>query len=842
MAGSERKRKKKHHPILSGILTFIKTVLLLGIVAVLAGGGYAFYRLYPELKELQAHALETCSSMNEDDFRMVADTEIFDKDGKRIGLINAGHYTYVPFDEISPWLKKGYIAQEDRRFYSHNGVDFIAMGRAVVSWLKNRRVTQGGSTITQQVIKNTYLTQERTIERKLTEIMIAPELEKRFGKDKILEFYCNGNFYAHGCYGVGAASRYYFGKSASDLEPWEAAVLIGISNRPATYEPVGHPENAKKKRNEVLESLYECGDLTESQLKEYQAKPLEIVQEYESAAAENYQASYAIHCAALQLMKNEGFEFQYTFDTKAEYTDYQTRYKESYGEKSEAIRGGGYLIYTTLDSGLQEMLQGCIDREMDEHSDERQDNGKYAMQSAGVIVDNGSNAVVAIVGGRGTADEFNRGFLSTRQPGSSIKPLLDYAPAFETGYYYPSYIINDYEFEDGPKNSGGNYRGPLPIREALNRSLNTVAWQLLEKVGIRNGLSYLGKMQFSSLSWADTTAPAVSIGGFTYGTRVVDMAKGYSTLANGGVFDEQTCLRSIIYEQTGEELMQVKPAQYRVYTEGTAYILTDVLKGTMDKPYGTGRGLDIDGQQAAGKTGTTNDSKDTWFCGYTRYYTAAVWVGYDTPRPMPGIYGATIAGHIWQDAMTRLHEGFQELDWEMPPSVEMANVSYETGVRVSYNSGERDLFNLDVDPAARRAYEDVNGTTEYDPNARRWYEEETLPPETPPETLPPETTAPPEPVTGIHGGPGLTMPDPGQHTAAETIQTVGPGMSMTEAPAPVETAPAPAQEAPAPAAAEAPAPAAEAPAPAVEAPAPAVVPEAPAAPPEPATVGPAPGP
>ena len=246
MAGSERKRKKKHHPILSGILTFIKTVLLLGIVAVLAGGGYAFYRLYPELKELQAHALETCSSMNEDDFRMVADTEIFDKDGKRIGLINAGHYTYVPFDEISPWLKKGYIAQEDRRFYSHNGVDFLAMGRAVISWLKNRRVTQGGSTITQQVIKNTYLTQERTIERKLTEIMIAPELEKRFGKDKILEFYCNGNFYAHGCYGVGAASRYYFGKSASDLEPWEAAVLIGISNRPATYEPGERKEKAER--------------------------------------------------------------------------------------------------------------------------------------------------------------------------------------------------------------------------------------------------------------------------------------------------------------------------------------------------------------------------------------------------------------------------------------------------------------------------------------------------------------------------------------------------------------------------------------------------------------------
>ena len=796
---ANRKKRRKRRPV----LRFFKVLLLLLMIAVLCTGGYAFSRIYPEFEKIRENAVQTYSHMEENDFRMLTDTEIYDKDGRKIGVINTGHYQYVAFDDISPWLKKAYIDQEDRRFYSHNGVDVIAMIRAAISYAKNRRVTQGGSTITQQVIKNTYLTQERTIERKITEVLIAPQLEAQFGKDRILEFYCNGNFYAHGCYGVGAASRYYFNKKASELEPWEAAVLVGISNRPASYEPVGHPENAKRKRNEILKSMYECGDLTEKELKEYCAKPLEINQEHEeSNGAQDYMASYAIHCGALQLMKNDHFPFRYTFDTKAEYEEYKAAYNEAYGEKSELIRGGGYKIYTTLDPEIQAKLQRHIDDTLISYSDELQENGKYAMQGAAAVVDNANSAVVAIVGGRGADDEFNRGFLSTRQPGSSIKPLLDYGPAFETGYYYPSYVIKDYEFEDGPKNSGGRYHGYLPIREALNRSLNTVAWQLLDRIGIKTGLSYLGKMEFSSISWQDSTAKAVSIGGFTYGARIVDMAKGYATLANGGVYDSRTCLRSMILDQTGDELCG-ETDKTQVYTEGTAFILTDVLKGTMDAPYGTGRGLDIPGQQAAGKTGTTNDSKDTWFCGYTRYYTTAVWVGYDRPRAMHGIYGATIAGGIWRDFMTELHDGFPELDWEQPASVVKAWYNYDKGTRVEYRSGQRDYFNDAVDPRAKAAYEAVQGTTEYDPRA--WREDDS--PAPPPATAPPETAATePEtvvvPVTGVHGGPGVTY--------VETVPAPAPAETLPAAP--VEAAPAPPPEAP-PAPAEAPAPATVGPAP-----------------------------
>lgn len=803
-----RKKRKTHHPV----FFFFKLLLLLLMLIALCVGGFLFFRIFGDFQGIRETAIQTYSDMSEDDFRLVTDTEVFDKEGNKIGVVNAGHYVYVPFDEISPWLKRAYIDQEDRRFYSHNGIDLMAMARATLSYLKNRRVTQGGSTITQQVIKNTYLSQERTLERKLTEILIAPQLERQFGKDKILEFYCNGNFYAHGCYGVGAASRYYFSKTAAELEPWEAAVLVGISNRPASYEPIGHKDNALRKRNEILNSMYECGHLTEAELKEYQAKPLEITAEREASSAENYQTSYAIYCAAQQLMKDDGFEFRYTFSSKDEYESYQAQYKEMFAEKSEAIRAGGYKIYTTLDNRIQEVLQKNIDETLDRRSDERQENGKYALQAAGAVIDNRSGSVVAIVGGRGTDDEYNRGFLARRQPGSSIKPLLDYAPAFETGYFYPSYVINDYEFEGGPRNSGGSYHGYLPIREALNRSLNTVAWQLLQKIGIKTGLSYLGKMGFSSLSWQDSSAQAVSIGGFTYGARVVEMAKGYSVLANGGVYDERSCLRSLIYERSGEELLLDNLRTTQVYTEGTAYIITDILKGTMDKPYGTGRGLDIEGQQAAGKTGTANDSKDTWFCGYTRYYTAAVWLGYDTPRAMPGIYGATVSGQIWHDVMTEIHQGLAEKDWERPSSVVEAWVDYDTGTRVDYNSGIRDLFNTAVDPAARTSYEAEHGTSEADPHAYRWREEETSPQESSSEETLTDTSMDSEyeyeHATGFDGGPGVLIPK--TKPATEESAEEAPSDPPAEPPAPVPEEPVP----------DGPGSAIEAPAPATVAPAP----------------------
>ena len=653
--------------LFKGVLSVFTTAFL-----IMAAAGLILYAaVKPELDKCREIAYDKLAQMDRSDFSMLSDTVIYDKDGKQIGLINAGHYQYMDINHISMNLQNGYIAQEDRRFKNHNGVDWIATFRAGLALIKHGgEVTQGGSTITQQVIKNTYLTQERTFTRKIVEILLAPELEKKYSKADIMEFYCNTNFYGHRCYGVEAASLYYFGKHAEDLAPEEAAVLIGISNSPSAYDPVSHPDASKNKRDDVLKSMNEVGYLSNEDYEKAVSSPLKIVQKETEGTDENYQSSYAIHCAALELMKMDGFEFQYTFDNKEDYTLYSERYTAAYSEQSDRIRAGGFQIYTSLDSGLQAVLQTQIDASLSGFT-ELQENGKFALQGAGVIVDNKTNYVTAIVGGRGADDPFNRAYLSARQPGSTIKPLIDYGPAFDTGEYYPTRMVNDHKWEKGPSNSGRRYFGNVTVREALNRSLNTVAWQILEDIGIDFGLSYLGEMEFQKLSYVDNQVPSLSIGGFTNGVRVVDMAKGYSTLANGGVYNDRTCIVKILHEKESELTKDMTPFAKQVYRSDSAFMLTDVLKGTFTSPYGTGRGLGLENDMpAAGKTGTTNSSKDTWFCGYTPYYTAAVWVGYDIPRNMPGIYGATYAGKIWKNVMDEIHQGLPPLDWEQPDTVE----------------------------------------------------------------------------------------------------------------------------------------------------------------------------
>ena len=653
--------------LFKGVLSVFTAAFL-----IMAAAGLILYAaVKPELDKCREIAYDKLAQMDRSDFSMLSDTVIYDKDGKQIGLINAGHYQYMDINHISMNLQNGYIAQEDRRFKNHNGVDWIATFRAGLALIKHGgEVTQGGSTITQQVIKNTYLTQERTFTRKIVEILLAPELEKKYSKADIMEFYCNTNFYGHRCYGVEAASLYYFGKHAEDLAPEEAAVLIGISNSPSAYDPVSHPDASKNKRDDVLKSMNEVGYLSNEDYEKAVSSPLKIVQKETEGTDENYQSSYAIHCAALELMKMDGFEFQYTFDNKEDYTLYSERYTAAYSEQSDRIRAGGFQIYTSLDSGLQAVLQTQIDASLSGFT-ELQENGKFALQGAGVIVDNKTNYVTAIVGGRGAEDPFNRAYLSARQPGSTIKPLIDYGPAFDTGEYYPTRMVNDHKWEKGPSNSGRRYFGNVTVREALNRSLNTVAWQILEDIGIDFGLSYLGEMEFQKLSYVDNQVPSLSIGGFTNGVRVVDMAKGYSTLANGGVYNDRTCIVKILHEKESELTKDMTPFAKQVYRSDSAFMLTDVLKGTFTSPYGTGRGLGLENDMpAAGKTGTTNSSKDTWFCGYTPYYTAAVWVGYDIPRNMPGIYGATYAGKIWKNVMDEIHQGLPPLDWEQPDTVE----------------------------------------------------------------------------------------------------------------------------------------------------------------------------
>ncbi len=541
--------------LLQSFLQLLTGCLILGALIALL----IYAKVKPDLDYCREVAYDKLAQMQRQDFQLLSDTEVYDKNNQLIGLINAGHYEYVPIKDISMNLQNAYIAQEDRRFKSHTGVDWIATFRAGLALVKNRgEITQGGSTITQQVIKNTYLTQEQSFTRKIVEILLAPEVEKKYSKADIMEFYCNTNFYGNHCYGVQAASRYYFGKDAADLETWEAAVLVGLSNSPSAYDPIRNPNDSLEKRNDVLQSMHEIHYLTDEEYQNAVSQPLSIVQEEAEGTDENYQSSYAIHCAALALMKMEDFPFQYIFRDKEDYDSYIENYQTVYKAKNEEIRAGGYRIYTSLDSQLQDVLQTQVDSVLESYT-ELQENGKYALQGAAVIVDNKTNYVAAIVGGRGTEDPFNRAYLSARQPGSTIKPLISYGPAFDTGEYYPARMVDDHKWEGGPSNSGDNYYGNITVREALNRSLNTVAWQILTDIGVNFGLDYLGQMEFQKLTWVDNNVPSLSIGGFTNGVRVVDMAKGYSTLANRGVYDERTCIVRIEHQQQGELTKHYNP-------------------------------------------------------------------------------------------------------------------------------------------------------------------------------------------------------------------------------------------------------------------------------------------
>ena len=645
---------------------FLGSVLFLFVLSVL---GYVIF-IRPEVNRLRGIAYDKLAGSNLKDLTKRADTVVFDTDGQQLGTINAGHFVYDKIEDISPNLQNAYIAQEDRNFKTHHGVDYKATLRAVFQLVKNRgRITQGGSTITQQVVKNTYLSQEKTFTRKIVEIMLAQELEKMYSKADIMEIYCNTNFYGNNCYGVEAASQYYFEKPAKDLTVEEAAMLAGISNAPSRYEPVRHPDLALKKRNQVLKSMETVGYITEAEYEEAIGKPLQISQNVQKGTDEDYMNSYALYAATIRMMEVNKFPFTYHFETQADKEAYQDQYEEQYNFYNRELRAGGYKIYTSLDPKIQNILQETLDKGLSKFQ-EVQENGKLSMQGAGVIIDNKTGYVVATVGGRGTEDKYNRAYLSYRQPGSAIKPLLDYAPALDLGEYNAASVIDDHKFENGPSNSDGNYYGAVTMREAANRSLNTVAWQILDGIGIQNGLDYLEKMHFSGISVKDNDALAVSIGGFTNGLRVVDMAKGYSTLANGGVYSNKTCILKIESDKDGVVADEKTIQNTQVFREDTAFIMTDILKGTMNTEYGTGRGLQLKNKMpAAGKTGTSNGSKDTWFCGYTKYYSAAIWVGHDMPVEMPGIYGATYAGKIWKNTMDILHEDLEPEDWEVPDTV-----------------------------------------------------------------------------------------------------------------------------------------------------------------------------
>lgn len=666
--------------VIKGFKVFF--VLLLAVCTLLGVSIFGY------CKQVQLESIERMKDVDLQTFQRRVPTEIYGEKGIRIGEIGGEAPQVLNIEELSPLLYKSYIAVEDRSFQEHNGIDKKAILRAGIEIIKNKgEITQGGSTITQQVIKNGLLTREKSLVRKIREYYMAPLLEEKIGKDGVMLVYVNQNSYGNNCEGVVEASRYYFGKTPKELKPEEVALLVGLSNNPTRYNPLKHPKAAKDKRDFVLSIMHQQGVITDKEYAEGKSNEIKVAKERVPYEVMTDEESFALHSAILYIMKTEKFPFKYTFQTKKEEEIYRDKAQGRYQEIKSDILRGGYKINTTLNPLLGEELQKIAERELLKQSKERTKENKYALQTSITVVDNQTGNVIGVVGSRDIEDEFNRVFLGARQPGSSMKPLVAYGVAYDTGKFNPSTRRTDIYEEKGPKNWDAVYRGKVSLREALGRSINTVAQGLVEEIGTETCIEYLGKMEFRSLSYLDTTNSAIALGGLTVGATTVDMAKGYSTVVNQGKYLDTLCITGVEFQGKKIE-REVKETQ--VYDVDAAYMLLDTLRGTMLETYGLGRGLNIEGYALGGKSGTTNDQKDVWYCGFSPDYTVAVWVGYDTPRSTD-MYGMGAPGEIWKKSMQYLYKGgYSGATFKRPSTITERYVN-TTGQYVKWG-GKKELY------------------------------------------------------------------------------------------------------------------------------------------------------
>ena len=660
----KRKTKKKHR----GAKVFLIFQLIILFVIL---GGLGFYYgsgMAAKVSKLKDEADYLVAGSTRDTFKREETGIVYDKDGKTISTLKKDKDVYyLTYNEIPVEVRQAIVSIEDKKFEEHHGVDFKAIMRAAFSILRNREITQGGSTITQQLARNVFLTQKRTWQRKVEEIFIALDLEKKYTKHDILEFYLNNVYFGNGYYGIEAAAQGYFRKDAVDLSTSQIAFLCGLPNAPSRYDPRQHLEAALARRDRVLKNMYQDGVLSES---DYQAAlDEEITIKDPKQYYHNYMETFVYWCATRALMEVDGFEFQYEFKDSDAKKAYQKKYDAEYEACNEKLYTGGYRIYTTLDQSIQKQLQSSINSGLKGFTDKTKD-GIYKTQGAGVCIDNSTGSVVAVVGGRSQKQKgytLNRAFQSYRQPGSSIKPLIVYTPALENGYTANT-IVDDHKFEGGPSNAGNTYHGKIKLSEAVQRSLNTVAWQIFDKLTPKVGISYLYKMNFSNIVKTDETL-AASLGGLTNGVSPLEMAKAYATIENDGAYRDPTCIARITLAD-GTKVWENDHEESVVYTQDAAREMTQILEGVFTSSWGTARGLKLGSMPAAGKTGTTNDYKDGWFCGFTSYYTTAVWVGNDQPVTISGLQGASYPGHIWQDFMLKVNKGKDPKEFPQPVEIQ----------------------------------------------------------------------------------------------------------------------------------------------------------------------------
>lgn len=554
--------------------------------------------------------------------------------------------TWVSISELQPSTVYAFISAEDARFFEHEGVDVIRIAGAIVADIKAGSYVQGASTISQQLIKLSHLTSEKTISRKAEEAALAYEMERQYSKEDILEMYLNYVYFGGGYYGIEAAAEGYFGVHASDLTLDQSAMLAGILKSPSGYAPHINYAASINRRNNILRLMRDYGYITDDEKKQASARRPTILHDKREEYSGYYTDAVTKSAAALMGI---------TVD--------------------ELIRGG-YSIYSAMDSDIQH------------YCEEMFKNGELFpaedSEAAIVVLEPSTGMVVAMVGGRSYTGgiSFNRATDIRRQPGSVIKPVIAYAPAFEYLNYTAADMILDEEttFADyTPSNYGNKYYGWVTVREAVTKSLNVPAVKTLSAVGVYRAKDFAKRCGIEFDDKDDSLA--LALGGFTYGVSPLQIAGAYSCFASGGIYNTPTLIKKIT-DRNGLTVYEYKQDSRRVMSEANAYILTSMLKSVVTE--GTGHRLNTLDIPIAGKTGTVglaNGNRDAWMAGYTPEYTAVVWQGYDSDRL--GLLPSSATGGTYPALM--LYELFNHIypdgrsgDFEKPESVKQYSIDAKT--------------------------------------------------------------------------------------------------------------------------------------------------------------------
>ncbi|HXL04087.1 MAG TPA: penicillin-binding protein 1A [Bacillota bacterium] len=632
----------------------ILSILAIGLVFVLCiGSGVVIGVISAALKNMPA--------LEDFEYRPIEATRIYDVNNKLIAQLYVENRVWVPLSEMPKELQDAVIAVEDSKFREHHGIDFMGILRAFLVDIREGRIVQGGSTITQQLAKNAFLTHERTWTRKLQELLYAIQLERTYTKDQILELYLNEVYFFPGqaVYGVEAAAQGYFGKSVRHLNLPESALLAGIIRNAYIYSPTQHPESAKARRAVVLKRMALLGYISEEEAQSAMEAPLGAIEPRPSKQAAPYFVSYV-----------------------------RDRMISKYGH--ETVYKGGLKIYTTLDLRLQNLANQILLSNLPNGG--KDSKGLTQPQAAMVVLDAREGYIKAMVGGRGE-DEFNRAVMSYRQPGSAFKPFV-YTAALQAGYT-PATILDDSPIEYvipgqaepwAPVNNDNKFRGPVTVRKALEDSINVPSVKLLDQIGVANAIKAAKSMGITSLVESgrhNDMNLSLVLGGLTRGVTPIEMASAYAVFANQGIKAEPIAILRV-EDANGNVLERNTPRKKVVLDEQTAYIITDMLRGVITR--GTGKSANI-GRPAAGKTGTTTEYTNAWFVGFTPELVACIWIGNDEQQK-PMVYGGTRIGSgkaaaIWGAYMKEALKDMPVTEFPVPSGIVFAKICTESGVLAS---------------------------------------------------------------------------------------------------------------------------------------------------------------